>query len=398
MMKFARKTVLFVLLMLASVLVFSSCSLMGSRLGQLGNETSRDEKAFRGMLGKVSAAFDSHDSDGLKSLFAANAIKENPGLDDQIAAFFMAYEGPMEIEDRNSYSISSSEHVDHGKRKTNMQNMNDVVIDAGGVRYCIRIEMCSRDDFDKDNEGLQTLNIATSDARESRYFVWYSSWTDGPGLYYQDSAETRDDIRWIEGAWYKYTPTYRALTAESLRAVVEWRSNFSNLLATVGEPNCFWTEGNYDRYYYELDNGVFAVFQLDKNIHPDDPSGQAVRSDSIVAVYTADERSYIETIWMADDIVRVRGYYHCYSPVARELNEDYFWSFVQREGSFDQLTSEIGSPNIVKQYPDFYSYYELPDGRFVGCDYRDSGVITEVMVADSESMLYMIWKAGAENA
>ena len=362
--------------------VLSACS----RADLLSYIADRDNKAYRDMLDSVFATLDSAEKEGLKNLFAVTVVEENPDLGNQIDAFFKIYKGPMEIEDMK-ISASGVEYIESGKRQSILYNAYDIIIAAGGVRYYIEMKMCSQDGFDKDNEGIHILEFATDEAYNSKYFAPHNEEDDGRGFYYQDSPERRDDIRWIEGQFWKYTYYDRALTADDLRAVVEKDDDFQNLVDIIGEPNSLWTVYGY--YYYELENGLFAVCKLDDDVRPRNSSGYIERPDAIVAVYIADEENNLETVWMADDIVKVYGDYCYFVPIDRELSEDFFVSFIARGNSLSQLKDEIGPPNIDGKW---YHYYEISGNRFVGYSYSGDN-IEWLFVADSENILYTIWEA-----
>jgi len=386
-MKRHFSVILFSIIIVIILGSFSGCS----RAGLLSITTNRDDKAFQKMLDAVFAALDNGDKDGLRNLFAVSASEANPGLDSQIEAFLNVYSGPVEVENIQLL-LYAGESTDHGKRRTELSDGGkDIVIVAGGVRYYIRMMMYSRDDFNNDNEGIHTLEFATEDAYKSRYFVYHNEGDDGPGFYYQDSAEKRSDIRWIEGRPWKYTPFDRKLTAENLRAVVEKNDDFKNFVAVVGEPNCSWTV--YEYYYYELENGLFAVCKVDgliTHIRPDNDAGRVDRPGTIVALYIADEEKNLETVWTPDDITKVLGSYHYFLPNDRDLTEDSFNSFISRSQSISRLRDEIGLPDIDESRT---YYYKISGDRYVQCRYRGDD-IEDMSVVDSEERLYFIWKAG----
>ena len=353
--------------------------------------TSRDDKAFHEMLDRVFAALNGGNQEDLKALFATAVIEENPDLDNQINAFFQVYKGPIEIEEIN-YSTSGGESIEYGKRQTRLHNSYDIIIMADGIRYYVSMMMYAHDDFNKDNEGIHTLEFDTENAHNSQYFASYNEDDDGPGLYYQDSSEKRDDIRWIQGSSWKYKYYDRKLSADELRSAAEEDDDFNDFVAVIGEPNCSWTV--YEYYYYELDNGLFAVCKLDHEVRPRDSSGYAVKPNSIVAIYVADEKDDLETIWLADDIVKVYGEYRYFKPSNKKLSEDFFKSFASRSQSFKQLTKEIGQPNVDKvNFSQSYYYYKISDNRFVGLDYSGEDDIDVFFVVDSENKLYTIWEA-----
>ena len=378
-----KKSLILVFSCILTLGILSSCS----RVNMLDFTTSRDDKAFREMLDKVFIALDNKDKEGLKALFGVSSIKNNSNIDSQINNFFQVYKGPSKIA-HIDLQLYTGESIEHGKRKTELSGGGkDITITADGIRYCISMMMYSRDDFNKDNEGIHTLEFDTENAHNSKYYTSYNEEDDGPGLYYQDSAEKRDDIRWIQDRSWKYKYYDRKLTTDKLRSAAEKDDDFKNFVTVIGEPNCSWKV--YEYYYYELDNGLFAVCKLDHEVRPRSSSGYAVKPNSIVAIYIADEKDDLETIWMADDIVKLYGEYRYFTPVKRELSEDFFKSFVTSSHSLSKLKQEIGPPNIDETW---YCYYKLADNRFVGCHYLGDN-IEEFFVADSKDKLYTIWEA-----
>lgn len=372
--------------------VLSSCS----RLNMLDFTTNSEKKTFQEMLDKVLAALDSGDKEGLKALFAVSAIEKNPNLDSQIDTFFQVYKSPSEIE-HIDLQLYAGESIEYGKRKTELSGGGkDIIIIAGGVRYYVTMMMYSRDDFNKDNEGIHTLEFDTEDAQNSQYFASYNEEDDGPGLYYQDSAEKRDDIRWIQGRSWKYTHYDRKLTADQLRAVAEKNDDFDNFVSVIGKPNCSWTV--YAYYYYELENGLFAVCKVEDTINdvrPRDSSGRVKKPNSIVAIYIADEKDDINTIWIAPDIHKVQGAYYYYLPVERDLSENFFKAFAKRSHSLMQLEKEIGLPNIDEPMY-WHCYYKISDDRYVECQFLGDN-IEEFSVVDSKDKLYTIWKESSSS-
>ena len=379
-------------LLLIFLMGLCGCTSYGSRLAQLNYESNRDSKAFQETITAVFTAFDNYDKEGLKSLFAKNVLKENPDLDKQIEAFFNEYKGPMEIIEIN-YSTSGGEHIEYGKKRTELHNSYDIIIEASNVRYHIKMEMFSRDDFDKGNEGIQTLNVATDEAYNSKYFVFYFSdinrGGDKPGFYYQDSTDKRDDIMWIEGRSWRYTNYDRSLTADDIRSIVEKNNDLNHLISKIGEPNCSWDI--YKFYYYELENGLFAVCQLDNTTW--ERAWREIEKDAIVAVYIADEEENLETVWTSDTVVKLAGLYRHYEFYDRELTEEFFMSFVQRSNSLDELIEEVGPPNVDATWS---AYFQISEDRFIACKYRGDD-IQELILYDSGSRLHSIWQKNGEN-
>ena len=172
-----------VLIVLFMLSILAGCS----RVELLNSMESRDTKYFHVIMDQVFESFDTADKEGLKNLFSPNVRSDNPDLEEQITSFFEEYKSPTVIEEI-SYSTSGGEHIDHGNRRTELYNSYDIIIKSGEIRYYIDVELVSRDDFDPDNEGIQTLNISTEEAHESKYFVNYYSnedrGGDKPGFYY----------------------------------------------------------------------------------------------------------------------------------------------------------------------------------------------------------------------
>ena len=355
-----------------------------SRTRLLDALTSREEKAFREVFDKLFAALDNGDKDGIRALFSIEAVNETPDLDGKIEEFLNAYNGPTEIENIKYSAGYGSESVDYGKRQSRLHNA-DTIIKAGGIRYHIGVVLYAQDDFNKDNEGVHILEFSTDEARNSKYFASYIAYDAGPGFYYQYSAEIRDDIKWIQDRYWTYVRHDRTLTAEQIRAVVEGNNNYSNLVAVIGEPNCSWKEYKY--YYYELENGLFAVVQLD-NTTWEREARKIENPDAIAAVYIADETDDIETVWISDNYVKLAGKYCHYVPLDRALTEEYFTSFALRSSSLEQLIDEIGPPNVDETW---YAYFQLSGDRFVGCNYYGDDI--EMMhVYDAKHRLYTIWE------
>lgn len=166
-------------------LILAICFLPGcTRPSILNFMDSRDTKDFREMMDKILLALDHGDKDELKSLFSPNAIHDFPDFDKNIQAFFNHYSGFIEIE-KIDYSASGSERIDHGKRQTRLHNTYDITFISGKTRYHIDMAMYSRDDFQRENEGVHILEISTDEAHQSKSFVSYVSYNAGPGFYFK---------------------------------------------------------------------------------------------------------------------------------------------------------------------------------------------------------------------
>lgn len=388
MKKYKRQWGILVVMILLFGLL-SGCS----RADLLNYLDSRDTKYFKEMMANIIVTFDNESVEDLMNLFSINARKANPDLEGQIESFFSVYNGPTEIEEIR-YSTSGGEHIDHGKRRTELINSYDIIIKADGKRYFLVIEMVSKDDFDVNYEGIQTLNVSTEEAHESEYFVNYYSGEDRggdlPGFYYQDSTKMREDIRWIEGRPWRYTYYERELDVEDIVSIVDEDDDFYNLVAQIGEPNCLWDTFAY--YYYEINDDQFAVCKIDDISHTirTRVDGRVARPNVVVAIYIADAEENLETVWMADDIVQVAGNYYSFYPVDRDLSEDDFLEFMARSNSLSQLKDEFGTPNIDE--PTIWRcFYLLSDKTYVECHFLGDD-IKDLSIVDENNRLYTIWE------
>jgi hypothetical protein len=171
--------------------------------------------------------------------------------------------------------------------------------------------------------------------------------------------------------------------------VVEKNDCFDNLKAVIGEPNCEWTVYKY--YYYELEDGLFAVCKVESPIGSTRPriDGRVARPNVVLAVYIADEKDHLETVWMAEDIIRIFGRYLHYTPIDRELTEECFLSFVAYSNCPKQLEEVIGLPNATESR---IRYYILSDGRFLVCrEYSTAGIVG-LFIADANKRVHTVWE------
>jgi hypothetical protein len=334
----------------------------------LDYETSRDDKQYREMVDKVFTALDSKNKEALKGLFASNVIKSNKEIDEQINDLFQFYKGPKES-DEDVDLVYSDEYNDYGVKEIFLGN--SFTVTAAGVKYNVCIEMYSRNDNDKGEEGIQVLEFATEEAKNSKYFMWHSKDSgDIPGVYVQTSAEKRSDIMMVDSNLMKYTSIKRTLRAEDFLAFVKKDDNFGRLTDVIGKANG--SNTNFGMYYYELGNNQYIVC--------------SVENDKIKYIYTANEDKEIKTLWIADDMMKVQGAYIHYTPIDRKLTEDKFKSFLALSNSFEKLVDEIGQPNGE----DYYSYYRISDNRFAVC-HCTGDEIQSVYIADAENKLYTLW-------
>lgn len=167
-------------------IIFVFFSLIISGCSSFDYSMSRNEEKFREMVDKIFTALDNDDKESLKSLFAINAIESNPDIDIQIDILFQLYTAPKE-KDEGLY-LSSSESNHYGVKKISLTNGNGFIVTAAGVKYHVSLYMQSRNDEDKNDEGIHMLEFATEDAKDSEGFI---KWCDPdevlPGIYIHTS-------------------------------------------------------------------------------------------------------------------------------------------------------------------------------------------------------------------
>lgn len=357
-----NRLIVFIVILLSAIL--SGCS----RVALLNFETSRDNKQYREMVNNVFAALDSNSKEDLKELFAPNVISSNANIDKQLDELFEFYKGPKES-DEDVTLIHSSEHNEYGRKEIELEN--HFMITADGVKYYVYLDMYSRNDNDKEEKGIHMLEFATEEAHDSKYFIWHQvDLGDIPGLYIQTSTEKRSDIMMADSILMKYKAVDRKLCADDFLDFVKKNDDFGKLTESIGEAN----GNNFDLYYFEISENQFVVC--------------GVTNEKIKYMYVADEDKEIDTLWLADDMMKVYGHYLPYTPADRELTEEYFKSFMSRSNRLEQLVDEIGQPSGEEA---FYVYFKLPDNRYAAC-YRSGDLIHSVFITDDDNKLYTIWE------
>lgn len=347
-------------------ILFTGCS----RAALLSIVTSRDDQDYRKMVDKVFDALDQGNKEVLKNLFAPNAINANPNIDQQIDMLFEFYDGPYSIDEKISVS-HSSEHNDHGRKEIYLQSWFE--ISANGSTYHMYLDMISRNDNDKQEEGIRILDFATDEAYKSKYFIWHSeeNTDDVSGIYIQTSPEIRSDIMMVDDLLLKYKPINRSLCTDDFLDVITKDDSFQSLTDLIGEANG--SNLIYGMFYYELDHNQFVVCHM--------------TDDKVKYLNVADEDKELHTLWSADDIIKINGSYLPYTPIDRKLTETDIISFLKKSTDMDQFLGKFGPPNVDNT---FYYYYTLSDGNYI-IFHLSGHAIDHASVADSEDILYTIW-------
>jgi hypothetical protein len=231
--------------------------------------------------------------------------------------------------------LGNSESNDYGVKKISLFHGNDFFVTLGGIKYYLDLRIQSRNDEDKNDEGIHWLEFATEEAYNSKYFTWYSS----PGIYVQTSPEKRNDIIIVNSEKLDYKAFNRNLTVDDFLTFVSEDDDFNRLIKTIGEPNA--VDNYFGNNYFELANKQFVVCSV----------GKWADEGKIKYMYVADEEQELYTLWLAKDMVKILGKYMEYtSTEGRKLSEGFFKSFIVRSKSRQELVHEIGEPNINKDF------------------------------------------------
>jgi hypothetical protein len=231
---------------------------VNSRTRQLDRETDRDKKHFVGVLDNIFKALDNKDKQGLKKLFAVNVIKSNPNLDKQIDDLFLFYKGPYE--NYEGLVVGTAEEWDYGVKKIRLFNGNGLIVTAGGIKYHLDLRIQSKNDEDKDEEGIINLELATEEAYKSKYFCWH---LDTPGIYFQSSPERRIGVLRFNSLNRSYVPIDRKLTIDDFSNFIATSNDFYKLIESIGSPDFKYSNTNEN--YFELENKQIVVCYADYN-------------------------------------------------------------------------------------------------------------------------------------
>jgi hypothetical protein len=334
-------------------------------------------QAYFEMADIIVSALDEKNKESLKQLFALKVINENTDLDKQIDALFLLYKGPKESINWR-ITPSSSEHP--SLSKTNKYGQKEIALGSGFIittaqaKYYVYLDIQSRNDFDKNEEGLRTLKFAGEDAFNGKYF-WFQP---KDGIYILTSPEKPGDIMrvyWGGSARNLfYTFIDRTLTEEDFLSAVIKDDDFDNVCNAVGEPNAVINSENFSGgYCFELENKLAVVCK--------------VAYSKIKYMYVSDEEQELYPLWLAEDIIKIGGGYYPYRPAdGRNLPEDFFTSFPLGSTSVETLIKEIGPPDA--EDGSFCYWYELPDKRFVQI-YHTGDSIRKISIAGESG--YTLW-------
>ena len=159
------------LVLLSVVLIFSltSCS--------WGNNifVDKDREAASNAFEKVVEAIKTKNEGLIIELFSNN-VKNGVDLQGQAVLLIEYIEGEI-VSFTPSNGLVTSEKGEYGKRKKEIKP--SFTLNTTEKTYHFSIKMCMRDDFDKDNVGMVSMNVIESSNWNSEYVYRLNVFIDG---------------------------------------------------------------------------------------------------------------------------------------------------------------------------------------------------------------------------
>jgi hypothetical protein len=166
----AKKRILILATIILSFSLFSCRSFQYAMI----NEEEVAETHFQ----KIIDALESKDKEGLKKVFAPNALKEAKDIDSNIDAVMELYQGRMKSK---SDAASTEDIKNDGVRTKQMKCSYMVETDSG--YYSIYFIDHLIDSKDAGNVGVYIIKVIQEE-KEPEYFYWGDE-TDRPGVFYE---------------------------------------------------------------------------------------------------------------------------------------------------------------------------------------------------------------------
>lgn len=154
------------LLVLVSVLLFSSCSLEEVRREML-NRSSEDKKADTRME-QIISAIKEKDKDALKLLFSPKALDEANDIDSEVDYLFDFLKGDIDSWER--FTWGSDESMGGGKKSEKLRSWYTVNTDK--EKYIFLIIDFIVDTINPDNAGLYTLRVIKAEDKDTQFPSW----------------------------------------------------------------------------------------------------------------------------------------------------------------------------------------------------------------------------------
>ena len=164
----------FELLLLASTLLLSSCFFPGGR-GVIFDDSGSKTDA---LMEQVFDILERKDHSALKAMFSPKALNEANDFEINMEYLFELFQG--EIISWKKTSRSGETKNRYGKKS--IQAISRYTVTTDKDEYLFLIVWYTRDDFDADNIGVQTLRVLRTDDKETQFKMWEEMITT-PGIY-----------------------------------------------------------------------------------------------------------------------------------------------------------------------------------------------------------------------
>lgn len=225
-------------------LSFSGCE----RVPEFWNIVDHDHSALQDEIDAFFDAVDRRDAEAIKGMFSANALRDDPDMDEMIGRLFALYQNPTD-DCYMEESPGSSRKIGK-KRFANTHGWFPVV--SNNVNYYCYISYTYRDDEDPGNIGLEALIFVTEKVRCNEDFRTGNGWKAlGSGLTVVEDAPGDYLTCRIGTDPFIYTPVDRVITQEDIVSFLEKTDRWDDFMMQFGEPNAV-SPYSSGVCYYEL--------------------------------------------------------------------------------------------------------------------------------------------------
>ena len=176
-MKKLTSTLLCLLLILSIAFCLAGCK---SREQRLSEETAYEDAQMKAMNKKVIKCINEKDKEGLKKLFSKSAQKDIEGLDGKIDELMNLY-GDNKIIYAHSDTPGSSGSLTIQPLSITGEFLFKL---SNGKQYVGWISFCDKDDENKDNVGLKTIELCNGSKEElPEDFIWDGISSGNPDIF-----------------------------------------------------------------------------------------------------------------------------------------------------------------------------------------------------------------------
>lgn len=152
------------LLVIASMLLFSSCSLEGSRTEMLNNDN--DEQKADSRLEQIILAINTKDKNSLKTIFSVKALNEAENLDEHMDYLFNFVQDNIESWEPIVHG-ATTESINHGNRTKKSSSW--YYVNTGEQKYLFFFLECITDTDNPDNVGVYMLQVIKAEDKETQF-------------------------------------------------------------------------------------------------------------------------------------------------------------------------------------------------------------------------------------